>query len=482
LKHAWLMYVTIVILIVVAVFLWFSMLKKVSTAEAPVIKEKFVSRSDSVDPYIMKLRKKHLPQQIWDTGGPPAQKEVFYIMDLLKSDPENAELLYLLAWHNIMQKQYQEASDSIEKALKIEPSNEKALEMRAYINLQWGKYPYAIEQAEELLKKFPKNGFLWYVLGAGHAGDGHPERGIEPLKKAIKFSPEDPVPYSALISCYFEMSGPGDIQKGLKVFEKAIERFPYNQDIYLQTAENYLEKTGDLRQAIKLTNKILKLNSKNPRAYLMKGFLLKDMGKYDAARTALLRGLENGPGEQIETEILMELGEVAYLARKPDLAEKYFKKTIDKKQTNLEIGRYRAQSYLGLARINIDKKNLRKAEEYIDKAQKTYKKIDIYVFTMVEFYIRNGQPEKAREFLDKILSSGENEYDIEKNDIEFLKAKIYMGMGQDEKAEKHAYNSLQKSLKYNKKIMGRRIRGDKDFRRLMDKKDFQKNMLRLENK
>lgn len=109
----------------------------------------------------------------------------------------------------------QEASAILEHLLKNKPNDEDILALTGYVNFFIGNYTRAKEVNEEILKQKPTHSYANKGLGLTLHKMGQSQKGIEYIKKAIEYAPDDfPDPYYDLAFVYQEI---GELDNARKI-------------------------------------------------------------------------------------------------------------------------------------------------------------------------------------------------------------------------------------------------------------------------
>ncbi len=434
-----------------------------------------------IDPYIQQLRLRHLPESFFRVPGPPdMERDYNHLAGVLKKDPDNTEVLYLAGWNCLMREDYDNFFIHVDRLVSLEPENPRNLQMMANARYKMGEYTRSIKWAKKALKYQPDDGFTHYLLGSSyllHNNDA--PRAIPVLERAIELNPELPFAYGSLGQCYFEIGGPGNIEKGLEIFTRGIERFPDHQLTFVLMAEDYLYNTGDLDRTIQLTNRIIELDPDNFQAYLMEGALLMDMGRYSDAEEAFRKGMEAGPQYKFLSEIQVTLGQALYHQGKLEEARQHFQKAVEIQEQNPENNLYRSDAYVGLAMIHMEQENFSEADKSLDRAMVAFPDNLNHVIARVEWYLRSSDPQGAEKFLKTMEAGTGRRLFLRDVLVEFLRAKISASIRDDEKAREHLLKSIRTAPDYVKKIVDQKARKDLHTGRLFDGGEFDKTFERI---
>lgn len=145
--------------------------------------------------------------------------------ELLDRNPNDPELLYLLAVAQFFREDYEEAASTLQSALKADPSNVDALLLLALIS-SWG-YGTGYDTAPDLYRRVLRLNENNVDASIGLAGTrGLPgaqmtiQESIQLLEHALVLDPDRRVTHSNLAYAYWES---GEFKIAQKHFEKLLE-------------------------------------------------------------------------------------------------------------------------------------------------------------------------------------------------------------------------------------------------------------------
>jgi tetratricopeptide (TPR) repeat protein len=426
------------------------------------------------DPDIMRLRKEILPRETWESQArPDLEKEMPLLLDALKKKPGDAKILYLLSWNCLMREDYGRFFHFAHSLLKQEPHNPRTLEIISNAHYCRGEYVKCIEYADRAISLDPRNGFLYYLKGSSLLLENNDAPAAAPvLEEAVRLSPELPFAYGSLGQSYFEMGGEENLEKGMRVFQKGIEKFPDHQLTLVLMAEDYLYNTGDLDRTIELTNRIIELNPRNFQAYLMEGALLLNLGRYAEAERAFHLGVKARPEFKFRAEIQVMLGNAAYAQKKYGEAERYFQKAVQIQEEIPDRNLYRSDAFVGLAGIAMDRGDLPRAGDYLEKARKAYPNNIFYVISQADWHLRKKDTAGAEKFLAAATKTGSGNLFAREIVTGYLNAKIFLARGQKDEAQKSLLKSIESAPGHLKILLARKAAGDWLLSRLLEDRSF----------
>ena len=244
-----------------------------------------------------------------------------------------------------------------------------------------GDLARAESSINKALKIKPRDAQLWHQLGAVRFSSGDPASACKAFERAVKFDERNHVLLSDLGAMYLHLNRYSD---AALQFEKALEIAPefldakYNLATALVKSQNYataiflfrqvvqelpehfearfnlglaLSHQGNYKEAITALRAAEHLSAHNPVLQVELARCYRNIKDYAAARSEFEK-LDN---EELDSEVLLELAEVTYLAGDPESAIAYLEREIS--ESNL----FRRQLLLGDIYLNVGE--LLKAEE-----------------------------------------------------------------------------------------------------------------------
>ena len=143
-------------------------------------------------------------------------------MEILKDEPQNAEVWDLLGVLYYQVKEYLEAELCIKKAIEIKPEI-YYFENLAKLYLDKGDFELAIKYYESLSEEFPKNYEYQFNLAMAYKNHHDWERAKIAYKKAIELNPKSHEAYFNLAYLCFNENRPQD---AVECYKKALEIKP----------------------------------------------------------------------------------------------------------------------------------------------------------------------------------------------------------------------------------------------------------------
>lgn len=233
------------------------------------------------------------------------------------------------------QDRFIEAEDMFKKAVERNPNDEQSyLKLGRAYTVQ-GKYAQAEETLLRIVKLNPNSSTAYYCLGTLYMTETKNVKAIKMLKKSIAIRPSADT-YLALARAY----GPGGPAGAEKMFEKAIEMMPGDDDLHVEAGIFHLNQ-NKFKEAEALLKKAMMLNPGSDRAYTNLSTIYHNAGKNDLAQ---------------------ELGRRANILRfeDPVIGRNYLelKKILDKRKIKYVCAQYPTRSLKPLKKIFEGQENL----------------------------------------------------------------------------------------------------------------------------
>jgi len=166
------------------------------------------------------------------------------------------------------------AIKDFDSALKINPEDEVALNNRGSTWFAKKDYDRALQDYSESLKINPENGQIYHNRSLILLEQGNYELSIRNSSEAIRLNPEN---YYAYINRGSAQFGLGEIENAIADYTKAISINPNNSDAYYNRSLVWLEKQ-ELPHALHDSREAIRLNPNDPRLYLHRSQLYLAIG------------------------------------------------------------------------------------------------------------------------------------------------------------------------------------------------------------
>ena len=169
---------------------------------------------------------------------------------------------------------YEDAIESLNKALEIDPGLAEAFNNKAIVFSDLGKHKEAIDFYDSALKIKPEYADAWFNKGSTLVEINLHEEGIECYNKALEIKSEF---REALTNKGVALIKLKRFEEGVKCYDKALKMYP---DYYIawNNKGNILGQLGRNEEAIECFLKALNINQDYFEAWYNLGNLLKDLG------------------------------------------------------------------------------------------------------------------------------------------------------------------------------------------------------------
>lgn len=263
-------------------------------------------------------------------------------------------------------KNYQKASEFLEKAVDADPDNTLAHVNLALSYQELGKNESAVAQYDVVFRQKPALHSLRFDYGNLLAEMGNDDAAIENYKIYIKNFPQDARGYQNIGIVYKRLN---KINETIVNFEKALELQKDKRDITLvaDLAECYHLK-NDYPNALKYYDEVLASDKNNYDVKLNKALVLHSMSNYNDAVSLYEELLKQKNDDSVKanlTSALVSLGDEYLQGKNYSLATQAFEKAIN-------YGTNESEAYFGLAKAyracGIDDKATENYEKAISMA------------------------------------------------------------------------------------------------------------------
>lgn len=300
-------------------------------------------------------------------------------------------------------------------------------------NEKWKKLSNSLNENPENLKARLELAEL-YMAEARITGE-HPYYYPAALKMINSILNQDPKDQNILFSA---LSLKASVQlslhqfaEGLRTAEEAVAINPYNSAIYGALVDANVE-LGNYDEAVKMADKMVSIRP-DLRSYSRVSYLREIYGDVKGAIEAMDMAVKAGfPGYESTSWARFTLGRIYENYGNPANAEMQYQIAL------MERPDY-AFALEGLSGIEMEKGNMKKAEELLKKAAGILPEISFHA-SLARIYLKTGQKAEAGEEINTIITMmAEDEKSGHKMDLE--RAKIYLElMGDPDKALACALN------------------------------------------
>lgn len=411
-----------------------------------------------------------------------------------EKDPEaDREIFLAMAYAYLLDGRPDEAKSALKRwkqSRKTSPKNEEAKTRESFIvSMVEGRYDQALKEAEKLEKltgisPAPEKGFAYYYKGElNRAAEIFEEieenkkvnewdrdmagKMVDKIEKAEKSRPSGKKPESSpppensrkrkpsrkkraesslftpiprdkpvkgsdytLLKKGDAFFTSGKFDEALKLYQKALEENPKNDDAYIRTGDIYL-RTARYEKSGEAFEKALKVNPRNKYAHFGYADILMENGNYKRAEQHLKKALEIDPGFAVAYTTIGDI----YVDRDDYReAEKAFLRSLE-----ADPRQKYPDTYIGLGELYFKQDKLAKSLEYFKIAQEK-DPFDKDVFLgAAKTLIRMERYEEAEANFEKALHLVPGDIDLGTEYIGFC-----IGTKRYEKAEKLLKTFLEK--------------------------------------
>lgn len=216
-------------------------------------------------------------------------------------------------------KQYGEARDEFLKVITLDSSKYVVWEQVLRLDLQLEKYDHLLAYGKKTMELFPEQPIPYLFSGMADYQLKNFEDAVKEFKRGLKLVVEN----DELVSQFYMYLG--DTYHALKnpdesdtAYEKAILAKD-NNSYALNNYSYYLSlRSKDLDKAEKMAKKAVSIEPQNSSFEDTYGWVLYKLGRYEEAKTWILKALEDKQG--VSAEVLEHYGDVLYKLGEPEKA------------------------------------------------------------------------------------------------------------------------------------------------------------------
>ena len=183
------------------------------------------------------------------------------------------------------------AEPLFQEVLSIQPENMDVLYLLAEVSYMQKKYDQAVEYMKRAIRIDPRNAEVYSNLGFILQENGQIDEAIEYLKKAVEFNPH-------LIDAHYNLANAfkkaKHLDEAIYHYRKTIESDPNFSDAYINLG-NTLQENKQFDEAIACYHKLLQLNPSHPDAYNNLGITFQEKGQFDEAIASYKKSLQINP-------------------------------------------------------------------------------------------------------------------------------------------------------------------------------------------
>ena len=337
-------------------------------------------------------------RELWDQGK-------VYIDKGLKESPMDSDLLMLNGKYFHMKGNNERARFNLMRSLQLDPNNVDAKQILVNVEMDSKHYSAAICYVNELLEVNPYWKGLWRKKIELYKLQGNFEEANRLLKRINQIYPED----SQLKEDYKynlnneinQLRKSGNLTEALKRTDELIKLDGKNPELFSEIVNTYLSG-GDYESALLYTNKALALFPNNTFFIKKKAGILTDLGDYSGAMEFLRSKMsKSAEVAQMYNSMLLENARVQNQNDPYTLYGKIFEKNPGNKE---------ALTYL--LNTSLSRGYYSDAEYFISKAKKVLGENKDILYKEYTLYKQTGNKAKEYQLLDKLHKQYPEDTDI----------------------------------------------------------------------
>ncbi len=343
--------------------------------------------------------------------------------EIITEEPNNADVIYLLAVSQMSQKKFDDALITIEKAIQIEKKAPAFLQLKGSILARLGRGDEAVEALKNAIEENPSLYHAHVSLGHLYYLKGEKDKAEKHFKSALKVDEEKIEAQVNMARLWIDQ---GSVEKALKTLKEIEEKHPEQGSVKMLMAEAFLE-SGAYSFAENYYQKVLAMHPENDLAGLYLGMAKIKTGDLENAEKLIVAYNNQYPNTREGTAAL---GLLLFTKNRPRLAIEYLRKALSSGIAPLSWKHAFVESLAKLGQADaaikfyketksplIDKiKNCRLGELYelkeeFDKAKQKYKKVknnnSKYIASLLGItrcYLQEEKFEKAEKKIKQVLS------------------------------------------------------------------------------
>ena len=336
--------------------------------------------------------------------------------ELLQEEPENAEVMYLLAISKNSQNQLDEAENIIEKAIELNGNAPAFLQTKGMILARKGKTDEAIEILSKALTKNPNLYQSHITIGHLYYAKGMKKEAAKHFNMAIKVDKEQVEGHVNLAKILIDQ---GEPQEAINILNALEQEHPEQVSIKMMMGQGFIER-GAYSFAENYFQKVLAMHPEYDLAGLYLGIAKLNTGDMENAEKLITAFNQQYPNTR---EGLAGLGQLMFKRNNFRVSANYLHNAIGEGISPLT---WRVTLVESLARLGQFDPAISLYEENSEKIEYTNGE-----FRLAELYELKGETGKAKEQYKK----------INKDDSKYIASllgltRCYLVENKPEKAEK----------------------------------------------
>ncbi len=310
---------------------------------------------------------------------------------LIKQNPGDLTLNYVLATLAFEKKDYAEAEIHLRKILKVAPDHKPTLLLFGTVNYVKGDYEQAAYSLSRYVAARPDNLYARKLLGRTYLALQQPEKARTALHIAANDAESKDAELLGLAGLSAVQSG--QIEAGVRELEKAVNLSPKNNVLRSELANAYIAK-GATDQALIELKKVIASGQRGERAKIMVIFAYLRDKKFNQA----IQFTQNILNKQPDNATLINImGVVQYMSGHLKKGRQYFEKTLQMDPGN-------TAALINLARLDEKTGEVKKAERIYRKIISAAPKNATVLMALAGLAEKRGEKQQQIKWLEKIRS------------------------------------------------------------------------------
>ncbi|MCP4606275.1 MAG: tetratricopeptide repeat protein [Proteobacteria bacterium] len=247
---------------------------------------------------------------------------------ILKIDPNNAEIIHLLGVLVDQVGDHESAVKLISKAIDINPVQSEFHDNLGIAQRALGQFEAAIASHKRALELNQNSLVSHHNLGVTLEALNRLDEAIDSYRQAISISPMSTKSY---VNLGIALAKRGDTKEAIELQKKALT-INENDAGILSGLGNILHARGDYTEATKYFERAIKSEPNNPIAHCSLGITLRTLGRLDEAISCYRRAIDLSPDHPEIYKVLSNLGNALGLKGALDDAFDCYKKSLSRKE------------------------------------------------------------------------------------------------------------------------------------------------------
>ncbi|MBS1249057.1 MAG: Beta-barrel assembly-enhancing protease [Chloroflexi bacterium] len=235
-----------------------------------------------------------------------------HLRALLKRNPDNAEILELLAQTLSAQNRPHQALDALAKAIPLQKKSLPLQLKRARLLHQTEGLTASLDALQHLAKEYPDHHEVLFPLATSWAEAGERHKAIQTAQQALRSNHGGPTLRQKANTHIFMgrlLRQSGQLDQALHHLHQAVQLLPQSGEAYIEMGKTE-HKRRQYDKALEALNQAIKLSPQEKLAYYQAGLVLKELNDYAQAERMLRQAAKLAPND---LRIRRQLGVLATL-------------------------------------------------------------------------------------------------------------------------------------------------------------------------